>query len=77
MKLITKMANHQNHKIIQRKIAKNNNNNENKITLKNFVTITGKHLCRKLFLRKLQAWKPATLLKRDSDTNIFLWIQYC
>ena len=55
MKLITKMANHQNHKIIQRKIAKNNNNNENKITLKNFVTITGKHLCRKLFLRKLQA----------------------
>ena len=32
--------------------------------LKNFVYFTGKHLCWSLFLIKLQAWRPATLLKR-------------
>ena len=30
---------------------------------KNFAILTGK-----------QAWKPATLLKRDSNTGVFLWI---
>ena len=35
---------------------------------------TGKHLCWSLFLIKLQASRLATLLKRDSDTGIFLWI---
>ena len=41
--------------------------------LKSFV-ITGKHLCESLFLIKLQASRPATLLKRDPDTGVFLWI---
>ena len=42
--------------------------------LKNFAIFTGKHLCRSLFLRKLQVLKPASLLKRDSNTGVFLWI---
>ena len=42
--------------------------------LKNFAILTGKHLCWSLFLIKLQAWRSATLLKRDSSTGIFLWI---
>ena len=41
--------------------------------LENFSNFTGKHLSRSLFLIKLQAWRPATLLKRDSDTGVFLW----
>ena len=31
---------------------------------------TGKNLCWSLFLIKLQVFRPATLLKRDSDTGI-------
>ena len=42
--------------------------------LKNFAIFTGKHLCWSLFLRKLQVLKPASLLKRDSNTGVFLWI---
>ena len=42
--------------------------------LKNFAIFTGKHLCRSLFLTKVQAWKSAALLKRDSNTGVFLWI---
>ena len=42
--------------------------------LKNFAIFTGKHLCRSLFLRKLQVLKPASLLKGDSNTGVFLWI---
>ena len=42
--------------------------------LKNFAIFRGKHLCTSLFLKKLQAWRPATLLKRDSNTGAFLWI---
>ena len=42
--------------------------------LKNFAIFTGKHLCWSLFLRKLQVLKPASLLKGDSNTVIFLWI---
>ena len=34
---------------------------------------TGKHLCWSLFLMKLQTWRPATLLKRDFNTIVFLW----
>ena len=34
--------------------------------LKYFAMFTGKHLCSSLFLMKMQAWRPATLLKRDS-----------
>ena len=33
---------------------------------------TGKDLCWSLFLIKLQAFKPAYLLKRDSNTGVFL-----
>ena len=39
---------------------------------KNFAT--EKHLCWSLFLIKLQAWRSATLWKRDSNTDVFLWI---
>ena len=42
--------------------------------LKNFAIFAGKHLFWSLFSMKLQAWKPATLLKRDSNTFVFLWI---
>ena len=38
--------------------------------LKNFAILTGKHLCWSLFLTRLQAWKSATLLKRDSNTGV-------
>ena len=41
--------------------------------LKNFANFTGKHLCWSHFLIKLQAWGSATLLKRDSNTDVFLW----
>ena len=41
--------------------------------LKNFSGFTGKHLCS-LFLIKLEAWRPAILLNRDSNTGVFLWI---
>ena len=37
--------------------------------LKNFVIFTGKYLCWSHFLIKLQA---ASLLKRDSNTGVFL-----
>ena len=37
-----------------------------------FGNVTGKHLCRSLFLIKLQGMRPATLLKRDSSTSAFL-----
>ena len=45
--------------------------------LKNFTICTGKHLCWSLFLMKLQAWRPATLLKIDSNTGVYLWMLYC
>ena len=32
--------------------------------LKNFAIFTGKHLCRSIFLIKLQGWNAATLFKR-------------
>ena len=38
--------------------------------LANFI---GKHQCWSIFLIKLQAWRPATLLKRDSNTGVLLW----
>ena len=45
--------------------------------LKNFAILTGKHLCWSLFLikLKLQAFRPATLLKRDSNTDVSC--EYC
>ena len=42
--------------------------------LKIFVIFTGNHLCRSLFLRKLQILKPTSLLKGDSTAGVFLWI---
>ena len=44
------------------------------VVLKNFANSTGKHLCWSLFLKKVAGWRPATLLKRDSDTSVFLRI---
>ena len=41
---------------------------------KSFAIFTGKHLCWSPFLRKLQVLKPASLLKGDSNTGVFLWI---
>ena len=39
---------------------------------KNFANFTGKHLCWSLFLITLEVFKPATLLKRYSNTGAFL-----
>ena len=36
-----------------------------KVVFENFTRFTGKHLCWGLLLIKLQAWKPATLLKKN------------
>ena len=36
--------------------------------LKNFAIFTGKHLCWSLFVTIVQTFRPATLLKRDSNT---------
>ena len=44
-----------------------------KDVLRNFANFIGKHLCRSLFLIGLQAFRPAALLKRDSNTDVFLW----
>ena len=43
------------------------------VALQNFANFKGKHLCCSLFFKKLQALRPATLLKRDSYTGVFLW----
>ena len=40
--------------------------------LKNFAKFSGKHLCQSLFLNKFAGLKPATLLKKDSGTGVFL-----
>ena len=42
--------------------------------LRNFAKFTGKELCRSLFFNKVAGLRPATLLKRDSGTSVFLWI---
>ena len=42
-------------------------------TLKDFPMFTEKYLCWSLFLINIQAWRPATLLKRDSNICVFLW----
>ena len=41
-----------------------------KAVLKNFAIFKGKHLCWSLPLIKLQAIRPATLQKRDSNTGL-------
>ena len=40
----------------------------------NFAKFKGKHLCQSLFLSKVAALRPVTLLKRYSDTCFFLCI---
>ena len=39
--------------------------------LKNFAILIRKHLCWSLFLIRLQAFRPATLLKRDTLKQMF------
>ena len=39
---------------------------------KNFEIFKGKHLGWSLFLKKIQVFRAATLLKNDSITGIFL-----
>ena len=45
-----------------------------KTLLTSFAIFTGKQLCWRFFLIKLQAFRPAILLKRDSNTGVFLCI---
>ena len=40
--------------------------------LENFAHFKKKHLCWSLFRKKLQARRPASLLKRDSNADVFL-----
>ena len=44
------------------------------VILKNFVIITGKYLCWSFFSIKLQTWRAAALLNRDSNTGVSMWI---
>ena len=39
-----------------------------------FRNIQKKHLCLSLFFKKLQVWRPATLLKKDPNTVVLLWV---
>ena len=41
--------------------------------LKNFTNFTEKHLSWSHLLIKFQSWRPANLLKRDSNTGVCLW----
>ena len=43
-----------------------------KTVRKNLAIFTEKRLCLSLFLIKLQTFRPATLSKRDSNTDTFL-----
>ena len=40
--------------------------------LRNFAKFTGKHQRKSLFFNKVAGLRPATLLKRDSGTGVFL-----
>ena len=40
--------------------------------LKIFAKFTGKHLCRCFFFGKMEGLSPATVLKKNSNTVIFL-----
>ena len=44
------------------------------VVLKNVAIFIGKHLCWSYFSIKLLTWRSATLLERDSNTHVFLWI---
>ena len=45
-----------------------------KVVLKNFAIFKRKQLCWNFFLTKLQALRPATLLKEDSNAGVSLWV---
>ena len=45
-----------------------------KAFLKNFAIFTGKNFCWSLFLKMLQAFRPVTLLKWDTNAGVFPWI---
>ena len=45
-----------------------------KLILKNLLKFTGKQLCPNLFFNEVAGLKLPTLLKKDYDTGIFLWI---
>ena len=49
------------------------NSSVKKGVLRNFAHFTGKHLCWSIILIELQAFRPTALLKRDSNTDVFLW----
>ena len=40
--------------------------------IQDMAIFTGKHLCWFLFSTKLRTFRPATLLKEDSNTSVFL-----
>ena len=42
--------------------------------LKNFAKLARKHLCQSLFFNKVAYLGPATIWKKDSDTDVLLWI---
>ena len=42
-----------------------------KAVLKNFSILTGKYLCSSLFLIKLELFRSATFLKKDSNAGVF------
>ena len=39
---------------------------------KSFIKFTGKHLCQSLFFNTVASLWPSILVKRDSDTGVFL-----
>ena len=45
-----------------------------KVVLRNFAKFTGKHLRQSLFFNKVAGLWPTTLFKKDSGTDVFLWI---
>ena len=42
--------------------------------LKNFAKFTRKYLCQSLLFNKVSDLRPTTLLKRNSEADVFLWI---
>ena len=49
------------------------NSSVQKDAFRNFAGFTGRQLCWSLFLIELQTFRPAALLKIDSNTDVFLW----
>ena len=72
MKMTTELQTSELGIIYMRYRSSNQRRSVKKDFLKNFANFTGKHLCWSLYLIKLQAFKPATLLERDFNTGAFL-----